>query len=608
MNLIETKSIGKVILNEQTPNREYRFEHYLIPYYQRGYRWDIENVESLLDDIHNFILSGEDNYCLQPIVVVPNTDEEGHVIWEVIDGQQRLITMYIIFKYLNKPRYSVIFGQRTKSTSFLENLDDSTYNHKNPDFHFMSQAHKIIKEWFENKTRNDVGYIDHFYSSMTKRVQVIWYQVTELVLSNKNDTNDKIEDKKIDIFNRLNIGKIPLTDAELIRALLLSKIKYGLSEREAIMRQAEISNEWHQIETDLRSDEIWFFINNKSKDNVSSTIELLFKLIAENNTKKYSTYLWFEKQIRSESESDESENASELWSKTKDYYNKIKYWYNNNTLYHFLGYLVTTSSNSEYALKNIFENSNSSKSQFAEWAFGEVKKSLTGINLDLLVYEKNKSDIQKVFLLYNILTVEKFNNSQKLKFPFYLYKTINNDTGWSIEHIHAQQSQRMKEEKAIRFWLEETLDAIENITTIEKEIEETDDKGVIKTKVDVIYLDSNLKPRIIKLINSTNIDVDEFNLLKDEMIRVFESDSVHELDNLALLSKKDNSALNNSIFPVKRNKIIQLEKEGKFIPPSTRNIFLKFYSNSDQQPFYWSKADKKSYFANIKEVIEPYLI
>ena len=75
-------------------------------------------------------------------------------------------------------------------------------------------------------------------------------------------------------------------------------------------------------------------------------------------------------------------------------------------------------------------------------------------------------------------------------------------------------------------------------------------------------------------------------------------------DLLALLSKKDNSTLNNSIFPVKRNKIIELEKEGKFIPLCTRNVFLKFYSNSDNQPYYWSSNDKESYYIALKETLK----
>ena len=160
MNKIELKPVGKVILNENTPQRTPRLEHYLIPYYQRGYRWDEENVKALLDDIFNFMKSDEKKYCLQPIVVVPGKDENGHNFWEVIDGQQRLTTLFIIFKYLNKPKYEIIFEKRGKSNEFLSTLSEGNYSDENPDFHFMSKAYKITKEWFEEKTKNDVGFID----------------------------------------------------------------------------------------------------------------------------------------------------------------------------------------------------------------------------------------------------------------------------------------------------------------------------------------------------------------------------------------------------------------------------------------------------------------
>lgn len=607
MNIIETKSVGKVILNESTPNRSPRIEHYLIPYYQRGYRWDVENVEALLDDIHNFIQSKEEKYCLQPIVVVPNIDENDHTIWEVIDGQQRLITMFIIFQFLNKPRYSIIFGQRTKSTDFLKNLSDSTYNHDSPDFHFMSQASDKVKKWFDNKTKNDVGYIDDFYSTMTKRVQVIWYQIEELKSCEEEEGDNEIENKKIDIFNRLNIGKIPLTDAELIRALLLSKIKFGLSERESIMRQAEISNEWHQIEIELRNDEFWYFLNNKSKDDATSAIELIFKLIATDNTKKYSTYLWFEKQIRSDNENAEKENALALWSKTKDYFNKMKYWFSNDNLYHFLGYILTINDNSISTLRRILENANCKKDEFKKWAFDEIKESLVEVDLENLTYDKNYKNLKNVFLLHNVITTDNLNIAQKNRFPFNLYKEINNDGGWSIEHIHAQQSQEMKEEKAIKKWLEDTYKAIENINNIEKEIKKIDKNGKEQYILEVVTIDNDLKKEVKNLLEADKINTDVFNLLKDKLIKFFESDSLHVLDNLALLSKKDNSSLNNSIFPVKRNKIIQMEKEGKYIPVTTRNVFFKYYNESDLQPFYWSKSDKKNYVENIKDILKPFL-
>ena len=606
-NLLKTLPVGKIIQNENTPNRNPNFEHYLIPYYQRGYRWDEINVKALLEDIDNFINLDEGKYCLQPIVVVPRIDDEGKNIWEVVDGQQRLITMFIIFKCINKRKYKIIFEKRELSTSFLENLSEDTYSDDNPDFHFMSQAHRLIKEFFDNKMRHDVGYEDDFYARLTKKVEVIWYQIEELRrLENETDTK-KIEDKKIDIFNRLNIGKIPLTDAELIRALLLSKIKTELSDREAIMRQAVISNEWHEIEIALRNQEFWGFLNTKPIEEVSSAIELIFKLIAGEDSKNYSTYLWFEKQIKSDNPLQEKKNAEELWTKTKQIFYKFKFWFETNTLYHHLGFLLINDDKSMSKLKKIIENSETSKSKFIEWAVTEVKEEMSDIVLEELSYESGTRNLEKTFLLFNVLSTDKLSSTQNNRFPFFQYKKIARKDKWSIEHIHAQQSKEMKEKEAMKKWLEDTYKAIEHIQNFERIVTKKDDNNEYYEEIEKVEVSEDIKLKMLEMINSDNIIPENFNLLKSQLTTMFDSESVHVLDNLALLSRKHNSSLNNAIFPVKRNRIIELQKEGKYVPLTTMNVFLKYYSKSDLQPFYWSKADKENYFNEIKSTLQPYL-
>ena len=599
MNIIDLKPVGKVILNEKTPDRNPRYEHYLIPYYQRGYRWDLEHVSALLDDIHNFMVTEEKKYCLQPIVVVPATDEDGLNIWEVIDGQQRLITMNIIFNYLKRPRYFIKFEKRGKSTDFLETLSAESYNHDSPDFHFMSQAYEVVKKWFDDKTKNDVGYIDDFNSTLTKRVEIIWYQIEEL---KGNGDVDEVERKKIDIFNRLNIGKIPLTDAELIRALLLSKIKHGLSEREAILRQAEISNEWHRIEMELRDDEFWYFLNSTPLDETSSTIEFIFKLIATNNEKKYSTYLWFEKEIKSESPEEEKNKAMGLWNKTKEYFGKLKFWFQDDYLYHHIGFILTLENKPVETIRNIIDNSNCNKTEFRKWIIENVKSKVTDIYINTLSYDKGTDGLKKVFLLHNIITSVVTQTAQKNRFPFNLYKKAENDGGWSIEHIHAQESREMKDQLGIRKWLEDTYEAIKDIKRII--IDSSEDQS---QESNHFLNNEQFKSRILELLSHDKIDENHFNQLKNDLIKIFDSESVHVLDNLALLSTRQNSTLNNAIFPVKRNKIIQLEKEGKYIPITTKNVFLKYYTDSDLQPYYWSKADKQNYYNDITIKLKPYL-
>lgn len=145
---------------------------------------------------------------MQPVVVRQKAGR-----YELIDGQQRLTTLYLIYRYLfsinaffSEPAFSLVYETRSKSAEFLRNLDANRKN-ENIDFWFIANAYEAIKEWFTSdlklKTMNVYRYFEEF-------VQVIWYQI------------GKAEDA-ISLFTRLNIGKIPLTSAELVKAMFLSK-------------------------------------------------------------------------------------------------------------------------------------------------------------------------------------------------------------------------------------------------------------------------------------------------------------------------------------------------------------------------------------------------
>lgn len=96
-------------------------------------------------------------------------------------------------------------------------------------------------------------------------------------------------------------------------------------------------------------------------------------------------------------------------------------------------------------------------------------------------------------------------------------------------------------------------------------------------------------------------------MVRAKIVNAFDSESTkHLLDNMALLSCPDNSRLNNAIFPVKRDRVIEMELEGRFIPPCTRNVFLKIYSKADTQPYFWSKEDKNDYIREINRVFEDF--
>lgn len=201
-------------------------ENFYIPAYQRGYRWGAIQVKELLDDIWEFSQphGGNDSsfYCLQPVVVVRGED-----CWQVVDGQQRLTTLRLILHFLEqehlkrpleeaykKSVYMLKYETRPGCEAFLQGIHKES-NTDNIDFFHMVQAYNAIRNWFSDKDYNDNNKLLATLlakSTEERSVKVIWYDLSDECLNN---------DYAIDVFSRINIGKIPLTNAELVKAVML---------------------------------------------------------------------------------------------------------------------------------------------------------------------------------------------------------------------------------------------------------------------------------------------------------------------------------------------------------------------------------------------------
>lgn len=586
------------------------FETFCIPNYQRGYRWDAEiHVKALLNDIRDFMNMSnarDDRYCLQPIVVTQSTTYSG--AWEVIDGQQRLTTLFLILKALKKPCFNIAFETRDISTTFIRDLvENKAEDHSNPDFHFMSAAWKKINTWLDEENKKSPEFIDEFRIILLKNIHVIWFDI---------ESDDR--NANIDVFNRLNIGKIPLTDAELVKALLLSKIK-GLykDSHELTIRQAEISDEWQRMEIELRKPQKWGFLTGNMDKDYNSHIELLFDLLASNMSTShqgvYTTFLWFEKHI-SEAGRDplmQGEKANELWRRIKVAFARINTWFCDSTpdskatVYHYVGYLLSSGKANIHTLYNLADSK--SKKDFEQALKSLIVGTIKDIDLEQLSYLDNNEEIKRILLLYNVLTCEKIADGIYNRFPFDRYNEIAAENrgrgGWSLEHIFAQNSQdAIKDKRVAHRWLADTKESIEKIEGVTKpsksesvETSEWIDISDLKTAVDEMLL-----------LPESDINMDDFNKLRQRLNDVFGEPDKHPLSNMALLSTRDNASLNNAIFPTKRDRIIELEKAGRFIPPCTRNVFLKFYSAADCQPYYWGESDQQSYLQDLISVINEF--
>ncbi|MBK8562421.1 MAG: DUF1524 domain-containing protein [Saprospiraceae bacterium] len=201
----------------------------------------------------------------------------------------------------------------------------------------------------------------------------------------------------------------------------------------------------------------------------------------------------------------------------------------------------------------------------------------------------NKTDyglIEKLLLLFNIETIRQ-KSDETMRFPFDKHKQED----WSLEHIHAQQSQGLNKREQWVEWLSlhrNSLMSIDNGT----------DKDLIQD-IDEAVKDEHLKG-------------DTFSALFDRVINILSEDGsidyTHSLSNLALLKQSDNSALNNSTFDVKRNKILEMDKTSDYIPVCTRRVFLKYYTPSESnQVHFWGKADRDGVISEMNTVLRAYL-
>ncbi|BCW18372.1 hypothetical protein NtRootA9_10800 [Arthrobacter sp. NtRootA9] len=71
---------------------------YVVPVYQRSFAWRAEQIEQLIGDIRDAIAQGEEKYFLGNVIVTPRGSESS--VYEVIDGQQRLTTLYLLLTFL----------------------------------------------------------------------------------------------------------------------------------------------------------------------------------------------------------------------------------------------------------------------------------------------------------------------------------------------------------------------------------------------------------------------------------------------------------------------------------------------------------------------------
>ncbi len=628
---------------------------FYIPDYQRGYRWDRMQVCQLLEDIWEYrdkIRAGSP-YCLQPIVVKRKADSGQ---WIVIDGQQRLTTVYIILACLDylagrekTPVYEIDYQSKPEIRDCLNSLGlqaDIGMDFSDIDNYHITNAYMAVRDWIRTADRgkkDEKTFATELAEQIIKDgVCVIWYEVF----------NDIPPEK---IFTDINMGRIPLTNAELIKALLLKKDNFTEDEiiKENIRgAQARVSMSWDQMEKSLHKQEFWLFLTNDREKDVRT--ELVFDIMARNmlpdaeslteyeNQKitNENTYLFHifskeldqrigraqEKAKRTGGQYRYEEVLDDFWQEVDRYYQMLLDWYENQEWYHLIGFLVAAEkldgrkADPGKMLHGLSRDYlRMSKTAFREMLRNRIIRSIMGRrgtpeeeSSESLTLEEMKEDfgalrydhggedktrIHKILLLFNVATVRK-GLDHYARFPFHEYK----QTTWNLEHIHSVTTAVPETNKECRTWAEEVKKYLESVDYFRDDIREKV-SGYLE---EMTVFDKN-DEKFIELYRIVTKAFSVKNLKEAEEETENGTDKENGIMNLALLDEKINKAYKNAIFPMKRKWIMNEIGEEHFVPVCTRNVFLKYYTGEVTQYYVWDENDRDCYFDRMCAMIHQYL-
>ena len=613
--------------------------HFFIPSYQRGYRWTKQQVLDLLNDIKEFAEKKKDEfYCVQPLVVklMDNKEKEQNNLntnedwYEVIDGQQRLTTIYLILASLKEAiellslptdLYELKFQRETEQvnvTNYLKNISKITEaDDSHIDYSHMSTDFLTIKQWLNGGNCNKEDFCNALLKydldgnienprDKANNVRFIWYE--------------SVNEDPIEVFTRLNIGKISLTNAELIKALFLNRSNFGNEDFEHLkLRQNEIANEWDDIEYTLQNDDFWLFLHEKGYDR-PTRIDFIFDLICEQKSlgdfknignDDYKTFRYFYEYFKTKK--NKQDNLELCWNKVKSYFRTFKEWFDDLELYHYVGYLIHLGERLDKLYKK-WEGAES-KVAFIDYLKNNIKGKIQLCKDLSKQYElpgcPSKTVCKPLLLLHNIkATIDQNNQLSKkeeyklpvfYKFPFHLLKKEN----WDVEHIDPETKNELKDEKDQKEWLKYSYLGL-------------------KTS-----LSEDLKEKIKAFLKNED-GRESFGALYSEIEKINHSepwnDPEHDKNkiwNFVLLDAGTNRGYGNSIFATKRSCIIgkdqgktycvndNLEIDSKngsiaFVPPVTKNVFIKYYNTTVNNLLEWSESDAKYYKENIFDALKEF--
>lgn len=584
--------------------RDAEKEDFLIPTYQRGYKWTSEGensqIQTLLNDLYSAFQISIDRYYLQFITLKDNGTS-----FEVIDGQQRLTTLTILF--------SVFFHE-------CEELDEDNFikdklvyqTRKNfiEEFIYNNVEHLIShNEWndfikdYPSHNNQDVFYIFHatkaisnFLNNIPRDENIAFFNyIIDKVQLIVNILDIEMNSEKI--FINVNKG-VKLKDADLVKGLLITKIpldnkieNYRLTENEINEIRSTLGKQWDEIVYWANRIDITSFYKQSSTYNIGWVIKLAFPYIDTTNS-DIPIFATLSKEYQN------GEKATNIFEKIYATKLILDDWFNIPEIHNLLGFLLH--SKSGYSLSRIWnelkklDNKKDVIGKLKELVRKEIPYDEKDAKLKELNFHDSKDALFNLFLALDVVKYLPISDNE----DFYNFKLIS-DGRWSIEHIFPQNPEDLKN---IALFSEQDLQIL---------------KDLLPESIDISLdvEDENERKKITDLLKKIKNSQGKCVILQEEReplayLLSNNANELHRIGNLSLIELGINSSLSNNYFDKKRKIIVQKISDGKFVPFHTYDVFSKLILDSQTNLHVWSKKDieeHEEYITNKVKALFVYL-
>ena len=635
-NQIDQRAIGDLLSG-------YTFH---IPAYQRGYRWTKQQVVDLCNDLLEYALrpmpksgSAKAFYSLQQLVVKYRADNS----FDVIDGQQRLTTIYILFRFLMAELYptleklerakqdinlySIVYETRSDDTNFIADLGSYGWEDRlnqwkmDIDIAHIYNAYQYMKEWLYPTNKNDkdssVATCRRIVKEGMDSDEIARSLLT--LLKNKKDTTKaegnaqfiwyelSAEKDAISEFIVENKGKIGLSDIERIRALFL--YREDKNNEVYAAQQISIAKDWDEIETTLHDSDFWSFIssNNQDEGRISLLFNYIYKIDNPSDKKGDGDLYRFYEQKFTEKEGNV---AMKEWVRVLEAFRMLKNWHKDAYLFNIIGLLTREGINLNEIAGIYYRQDVNTTAQFVARLNGIINKQCLprtetevkdgeespikrGKNEKFRFtqdeyrldwnYKDHKDKIRSLLLFLNILILnEQIEGHRK------------NDKDYSGNEYRFAFDLFDKETWDVEHIDSATTNQLTSVSARNTWIQ------YAETAIKHFYRDdyqSFLEARAKYESGESNFDT-----LHQKVIDITENELDDEerknwIGNLTLLNAPINRVYGNAIFAAKCIKIDEKINAGAFVPVCTRMVFYKSIPENANAAsrLEWNFTDKRAY-------------